>query len=137
MGADADADCVAESSLGRPRAPPAARAASSSHAVEPDPHLAWAVAALGERRGRLLHALEEAGAGRTETWPEWARLLVLASRTLATRERFAITLFLLGNGVLPRAVAAYLAGSGLLSDGRAHRHVECLCNCDSRLLELT
>ena len=29
----------------------------------------------------------------------------------------------LGNGVLPRAIAAYLAGSGLLADARAHRHV--------------
>ena len=32
-------------------------------------------------------------------------------------------LFLLGNGVLPRAIAAYLSGAGLLADRRARAHI--------------
>ena len=45
--------------------------------------------------------------------------MLLARRTLGVKERFAITLFMLGNGVLPRALAAYLVGAELLSDRRA------------------
>ena len=48
---------------------------------------------------------------------------LLSQSTLPVDARFATTLYLLGNGVLPRAIAAYLAGSGLLADVRAHRHV--------------
>ena len=47
----------------------------------------------------------------------------MGDRHLKTSERFALTLFLLANGALPRAIAAYLAGSGLLSDASAHEHV--------------
>ena len=43
--------------------------------------------------------------------------------TLLVDERFALVLFLLGNGALPRAVAAYLVGAGLLADESAQRHV--------------
>ena len=49
--------------------------------VEKDPFLVDAVAALGERRGTLLNSLEEAGAGRIDKWPAWARALVLPSCT--------------------------------------------------------
>ena len=55
--------------------------------------------------------------------PCWVREKMLATRPLKDEERFAVVLFFLGNGVLPRAVAAYLAGSGLLSDERAHAHI--------------
>ena len=50
----------------------------------------------------------------------------LSQSPLKVGDRFATTLFLLGNGVLPRAIAAYLAGSGLLSDPSAHAHVWCV-----------
>ena len=52
--------------------------------------------------------------------------MVLSQSPLKVGDRFATTLFLLGNGVLPRAIAAYLAGSGLLSDQSAHAHVWCV-----------
>ena len=52
--------------------------------------------------------------------------MVLSQSPLKVGDRFATTLFLLGNGVLPRAIAAYLAGSGLLSDPSAHAHVWCV-----------
>ena len=50
----------------------------------------------------------------------------MSQSPLKVGDRFATTLFLLGNGVLPRAIAAYLAGSGLLSDPSAHAHVWCV-----------
>ena len=78
------------------------------------------------QRGSLLNVLEERGAGRIETWPAWVRQMVLSQSPLKVGDRFATTLFLLGNGVLPRAIAAYLAGSGLLSDPSAHAHVWCV-----------
>ena len=64
--------------------------------LAPDPFLEQAVAALGVQRGTLLNALEDAGAGRAETWPRWVRQLLLAERTLNVHERFSTTLFLLG-----------------------------------------
>ena len=73
------------------------------------------------QRGSLLNVLEERGAGRIETWPAWVRQMVLSQSPLKVGDRFATTLFLLGNGVLPRAIAAYLARSGLLSDIPTHR----------------
>ena len=72
--------------------------------------------------GRV-HELEEKGAGRVDTWPCWLRNNLLSTGTLDVRARFATTLCLLGNGVLPSAIAAYLAGSGLLADRRAHSHI--------------
>ena len=78
------------------------------------------------QRGSLLNVLEERGAGRIETWPAWVRQMVLSQSPLKVGDRFATTLFLLGNGVLPRAIAAYLAGSDLLSDQSAHAHVWCV-----------
>ena len=71
-----------------------------------DPFLKASVEVLGLRRGTLLNQLEEAVAGRAQTGPAWARDMLLARRTLGVKERFAITLFMLGNGVLPRALAA-------------------------------
>ena len=74
-------------------------------------------------RGRLLHEMEELGAGRVDTWPQWVRDNLLKQGTLGVHSRFATTLFLLGNGVLPRAIAAYLLGAGLLADRRAQAHI--------------
>ena len=75
------------------------------------------------QRGTLLHGLEEMGAGCVQTWPKWARDNLLKQGTLGVDTRFATTLFLLGNGVLPRAIAAYLSGAGLLADRRARAHI--------------
>lgn len=70
-----------------------------------------------------MHELEEMGAGRVQTWPRWVRENLLKQGTLSVHSRFATTLFLLGNGVLPRAIAAYLLGAGLLADRRAQAHI--------------
>ena len=49
--------------------------------------------------------------------------LVLKDGTLARGQRFAITLFFLGNGAHPIPLAAYLSGAGLLADRSARSHV--------------
>ena len=77
-----------------------------------DKSLLDAVASLGKQRGTLLYKLQERGAGHIDGWPGWARESVLATRPLKDKERFAVVLFFLGNGVLPCAIAAYFASSG-------------------------
>ena len=99
--------------------PPAA-----SKPPKPLDPLALAISMFGQDRGPLLHDLTERGAGDFDRWPQWVRdLATLPDRTLIMKERFALTLFFLGNGVLPRAVAAFLVGAKLLADDSARRHV--------------
>ena len=74
---DAELVAIMVSAPGAAARPPP----SQPQPVEKDPFLVDAVAALGERRGTLLNSLDEAGAGRIDKWPAWARALVLASRT--------------------------------------------------------
>ena len=74
---DAELVAIMVSAPGAAARPPP----SQPQPVEKDPFLVDAVAALGERRGTLLNSLDEAGAGRIDKWPVWARALVLASRT--------------------------------------------------------
>ena len=56
------------------------------------------------------------------TWPQWVARLVLKEGTLARGQRFAITLFFLGNGAHPMPLAAYLSGAGFLADRSARAH---------------
>ena len=87
------------------------------------PRLTANLCARRQQRVSALLALEEAGVGHVGSWPRWVQALALKEKTLTRPERFAVTLLWLGNGVLPRAMAAYLAAPGLLADqsARAHR----------------
>ena len=76
-----------------------------------------------QRCGTLLSDLEEHGGGHVTTWPQLVARLVLKDGTLTRGQRFAITLFFLGNGAHPIPLAAYLSGAGLLADRSARSHM--------------
>ena len=71
-----------------------------------DPFLKASVEALGLWRGTLLNQLEEAVAGRAQTWPAWARTCSSQGVRLSCAWRALCHHALLGHGVLPRALAA-------------------------------
>ena len=48
--------------------------------------------------------------------------MIVVDGTLKRGQRFAITLFFLGNGAHPMPLAAYLSGAGFLADRSARAH---------------
>ena len=72
-----------------------------------------------EEHARRLAVLEE-HLGSTSEWPEWIRTRVAADH-LGSNDRFAVTLFLLGNGLAPILIAEHMLP--MLRDDSARQDV--------------